>query len=114
MTRFSRKRSGPPGESLMKRLALATALLLGTAVLSAQPPTIGEFFDRFTTEWVRQNPNQAVNARFFSGAEQQALDRQLTPQTDEWGRSRRERARRGLADLARYDFSRLNTMDRRS
>jgi len=98
----------------MKRLALATVVLIGTAVLSAQPPTIGEFFDRFTTEWVRENPNQAVNARFFSGAEQQALDRQLTPQTDEWARSRRERARRGLADLARYDFSRLNTMDRRS
>ena len=98
----------------MKRLPLAAALLIGTAVLSAQPPTIGVFFDRFTTEWVRQNPNQAVNARFFAGAEQQALDRQLTPQTDEWARGRRELARRGLAELARYDFSRLNTMDRRS
>ena len=98
----------------MKRLVLAAALLMGAAVLSAQPPTIGEFFDRFTTEWVRQNPNQAVTARFFSGAEQQALDRQLTPQTDEWARRRRELARRGLAELARYDFSRLNTMDRRS
>ena len=98
----------------MKRLALAAALLIGAAALCAQPPTIGEFFDRFTTEWVRQNPNQAVNARFFSGAEQQALDRQLTPATDEWARSRRELARRGLAELARYDFPRLNTMDRRS
>ena len=98
----------------MKRLAFPAVMILAAATLAAQPPTIGEFFDRFTAEWVRQNPNQAISSRFFSGAQQQALDRQLTPATDEWARSRRELAKRGLDELKRYDFSRLNTMDRRS
>ena len=98
----------------MKRLFAAVFLALGVVTLVAQPATIGDFFDRFTAEWVRQSPNQAVGARYFTGAEQQALDRQLTPATDAWARSRRDLAKRGLAELARFDRTRLNKTDRLS
>ena len=74
----------------MKRSFLITILFASAIVTAtAQRPTVSEFFDRFTAEWIRQSPNQAIGARYFSGAEQQALDRQLTPQTDEWPESPR-------------------------
>lgn len=99
----------------MKRSFLITILFASAIVTAtAQRPTVSEFFDRFTAEWIRQSPNQAIGARYFSGAEQQALDRQLTPQTDEWNRSRRELAKRGLAELATFDPARMNKADRLS
>src|SRR6266446_8933806 len=99
----------------MKRCLFPVALfVLAGTTLVAQPATIGDFFDRFTAEWVRQNPDQAISARYFTGAEQQALERQLTPLTDEWARARRGLASRGLAELARFDLARLNKTDRLS
>lgn len=99
----------------MKRRLLITILFASAIVTAtAQRPTVSEFFDRFTTEWIRQSPNQAIGARYFSGAEQQALDRQFTPQTDEWNRNRREFAKRGLAELATFDPARMNKTDRLS
>ena len=99
----------------MKSRLLSIALFVfAVATLAAQPATIGDFFDRFTADWVRQSPDQAIGSRYFTGAEQQALERQLTPLTEAWARSRRELAKRGLAELARFDVSRLNKTDRLS
>jgi len=60
--------------------ALATALLWAASLL-AQTPSIDDFFRDFTTEWVRGNPNLATSNRYFTGDEQDRLERQLTPQT---------------------------------
>lgn len=87
---------------------------LGVVTLPAQQPTIGDFFDRFTAAWVRHSPNQAISTRYFTGSEQQALERQLTPSSSEWARSRRELAQRGLAELQTFDRARLNRTDRLS
>ena len=65
--------------------------------------SIDDFFRTFTDEWVRSNPNQAIQARYFTGPEQDALEVQMTPLTREWRHRRIEMARRGLAELAKFD-----------
>jgi hypothetical protein len=60
-----------------RRLAAVLVLTLATVTVGAQPPTIGDFFDRFTADWIRSNPDQAVSTRYFSGEEQRALERRV-------------------------------------
>ena len=82
-----------------------------SGVLAAQPD-IGEFFDRFTAEWVRADPQLATTSQYFSGEEQAKLDAQLTPIGAKIIRERVERARRGLAELRRFDRKRLTASQR--
>jgi uncharacterized protein (DUF885 family) len=56
--------------------------------------------DRFAEEWVRANPQLATSTQYFEGAQQDALDRQLTPQTRE--------QRRKMVDLAKAGVTRLD------
>ena len=49
------------------------------------------FADTLAAEWVRADPQAASALQYFNGAEQDALDRQLTPIT------REARAARGAA-----------------
>ena len=58
-------------------------------------PSMDDFFRDFTADWVRHDPNLATSARYFSGDEQDRLERQLTPQTLDWKRDRIQRARQG-------------------
>ena len=99
---------------MTRRLAAVALVLAATAAVRAQPPTIADFFDRFTADWIRSNPDQATGARYFTGDEQRNLERQLTPVTEAWSNSRRDLARRGLAELSRFDLSRVNKTDRLS
>ena len=99
---------------MTRRLATFALVLVAAATVSAQPPTIADFFDRFTADWVRSSPDQATSTRYFSGEEQRSLERQLTPVTEAWAKSRRDLARRGLAELSRFDVSRVNKTDRLS
>ena len=73
----------------------------------APQASIDDFFNRFTDQWVRSNPNQAIQSRYFTGAEQDALEVQITPLTREWRHRRVEMARQGLAELAKFDPARL-------
>ena len=99
---------------MTRRLAAVALVFAAIAAVRAQPQTIADFFDRFTADWIRSNPDQATNARYFTGEEQRNLERQLTPATEAWAKSRRDLARRGLAELSRFDLSRVNKMDRLS
>ena len=54
----------------MRAIALAVLLLAAPLAYSA---TIDEFFDRFTAEWVRGNPDLATALRYISGEEQKRL-----------------------------------------
>jgi uncharacterized protein (DUF885 family) len=83
------------------------ALPLAVSLAHAQPQPIEDFFETFTAEWVRANPNLAISTGYFSGEEQRLLEQQLTPLGPEQRRAQLERARRGLAQLARYDLSTL-------
>jgi len=74
--------------------------------------TIADFFREFTDDWVRHDPELATATRYFSGAEQDRLERQLTPRTLDWRRDRIRRARQGLAALRTFDRARLTDAQR--
>jgi hypothetical protein len=60
----------------------AVCILLFSLIAAAQAQrTIDSFFDEFTAKWIRGNPNQAVATRYFTGPEQDQLERQLTLDT---------------------------------
>ena len=87
---------------LTRRSAIA---ILGAGAAFAQnlTRTIDDFFRDFTAEWIRINPNLATSLRYFTGEEQDRLERQLTPLTLASARQRLQVARKGLADLSKFD-----------
>ncbi len=91
--------------------AFATALLLAVS-LPGQTPNIDDFFRDFTATWVRGNPNLATSSRYFTGEEQDRLERQLTPQTVAYRRARIQLAKQGLAQLQKFDRSKLTPTQR--
>jgi uncharacterized protein (DUF885 family) len=94
----------------------AWALLLPTLALGQAKPTshpgVDAFFARFTDEWVRADPDLATGARYFSGEEQSQLEQQLTPRTRAYTLERIKRARRGLAELQKFDRSKMSEAQR--
>ena len=111
MNEFTRR------ELLAGGLALGVAPIVNSLRIEAhQKPdgarTIADFFREFTDDWVRHDPGLATATRYFSGAEQDRLERQLTPHTLDWRRDRIRRARQGLAELRRFDRARLTDAQR--
>ena len=72
------------------------------AALGQTKTTIGDFFTRITDEWMRLNPDSATYYRYFTGAEQDALDRKIAPLTLAEAKMRIAFARKGLADLKKF------------
>ncbi|HVZ66132.1 MAG TPA: DUF885 domain-containing protein [Lacunisphaera sp.] len=106
--------------------ALVPALGLAVAAL-AQParpasptsvdlittqPNFDQWVDTFCDEWMRANPDLATQAQYFTGATQDALDRKLTSIAKSARAERTAIARRGLADLARFEARRLSADQR--
>ena len=87
-------------------VAFALATVVAGAGPRAQQRSLEDFFRDFGAEWVRANPNQAVSTRYLTGAEQDRLERQLTPLTADWQRQRIRLAQRGLAELRGLDRTR--------
>jgi len=100
--------------STSRRGFLAAGITSGASLVLAQnsPQTIDDFFRDFTAEWVRHDPNLATSSRYFSGEEQDRLERQLTPQTLSWKRDRIQRARQGLAELRKFNRASLTETQR--
>jgi uncharacterized protein (DUF885 family) len=90
---------------------LAVAVIAGATVQSQQQ-TLTQFFDRFTDEWMRGSPNAATQSRYFSGEEQDRMERQVTPQTREYRQQRVKLAQRGLDELRRFDRARMTESER--
>src|SRR5262245_39794536 len=78
----------------------------------AQERSIDKFFADFTDEWVRRDPDLATATRYFSGAEQDRLEQQLTPNTRAFDLERIALARRGLSELAKFDTAKLSESER--
>src|SRR5262249_47981318 len=81
---------------------------------SSTTQNVDNFFRTFTDEWVRGNPNLAVSSRYFSGQEQDQLDRQLAPETDAYRRARIQLAKRGLTELRKFDHGKMTAAQRLS
>lgn len=104
----------------MNRRSLCSTLVAVTVLVTVasdigirgQGRSVGMFFDDFSAEWMRRRPSQSTASRYFSGTEQDRLDRQLTPETSEWRRETVEQARRGLKELASFDRSRMTDAER--
>ena len=91
-------------------LVIIAGVLVATA--SAQERSLDRFFETFTAEWMRGNPNAATSTRYFSGEEQDRLERQITPLAPSYRRERERLARRGLAELRRFDRARMTDAER--
>jgi uncharacterized protein (DUF885 family) len=98
--------------ALTLALAATPAAVKGQAAQGRQGPTIAAFFDDFSAEWMRRRPSQSTQSRYFAGAEQDRMDRQLTPETTAWKRETAEQARRGLKELAAFERSRMSDTER--
>jgi uncharacterized protein (DUF885 family) len=96
----------------MKKLSIPLVLFAVLVGSAQQRPTVGEFFDAFTAEWMRANPNLAASTRFFSGAEQDAFERQLSPETPAFRHARAVLAQKGLKELATFDRARMTDTER--
>jgi uncharacterized protein (DUF885 family) len=99
----------------MRKIILFLLLICAMTVSAAQVQTsqsIDKFFSDFTAEWMRDNPNGATSSRYFTGDEQNRLERQLTPETDAYRRERIKLARRGLDDLRKFDRARMSELQR--
>ena len=53
---------------------------------------------------MRLDPNRAASTRYFTGEEQAALERRLTPETRAWRHARVELAKKGLAELGKLEY----------
>jgi uncharacterized protein (DUF885 family) len=79
---------------------------------AAQQQTLDSFFRDFTADWVRNDPNLARRTRYFSGDEQDRLERQLTPRTRAYREARIARAKRGLAELKTFNRAQMSESER--
>ena len=109
---------------------LAFALLLATgacgsatpSTTSAPPTTSFDVWsEAFSQEWLRDAPQSATRVQYFTGAEQDTLDRQLAL-IGEWGNTygaaaasrRASLARRGREELQRYPAATMTPQQRTS
>lgn len=91
---------------------------VGASQLAPQPapaghlPALDAFFTRLTDAWMESDPDSAIDKAYFSGEKQDRMEQQLTPMTREHKLMRIALARRGLAELDRFDLSRASAMQR--
>ncbi len=90
------------------------ALLFVSACAAAQSIPIDRFFDEFTDEWMRANPTLATLNRYFTGAEQERLERQVSSPSIANARTLIALRRRALATLASYPRELLTPQQRLS
>ena len=99
---------------MMIRLTWLLAIVAAgiTSGSSLEQRTIDDYFNDFTSGWVRSSPNQAIATRYFTGAEQDRLEQQLSPETVEYRRSRIQLAKHGLEGLRHFDRAAMAPIQR--
>jgi uncharacterized protein (DUF885 family) len=83
------------------------AIAAAAPLVAADATGIDQFFDSFLEKWVMANPEQATSMRLFSGDVQDQLDAKLADISDEAAHARIARAKEGLAELKKFDRSKL-------
>lgn len=95
---------------MLRSIAFVLAVIAAPVVAAER--SLADFFREFTDEWMRGNPNAAAATRYFSGAEQTAFERSLTPETRAWRHARVALAKKGLAELAKFERSKMTHDER--
>jgi len=88
---------------MQRRTFCLAAAAAGAEIAIGQARTIDSFFNEFTDEWVRNSPSLATSQRYFTGAEQDRLERMIAPVTPEEAKKTIALARKGLAGLRAFD-----------
>ena len=101
---YARARTAAAIATLFVPLVLGTAApqiaAAATATQAVKPnAAFDTWSDRFAADWVRANPQLATSTQYFTGAEQDALDRQLTPLTQAHRKKMIALAKAGVARL---------------
>jgi uncharacterized protein (DUF885 family) len=95
------------------RFSLGLLLAAASAALvHAAAPSFDQWADAFAADWMRASPQAATSQQYFTGAEQDALDRRLTPITREARAARVALAKRGLDELKQFDRTQLDASQR--
>ena len=103
--------------------AIAALLVVPAAVSASATPAAASFdawAENLAADWMRANPSAATAAQYFSGDEQDALDRRLTAVDAQYGTPLQAsdlaayvaRARKGLHELRRFRRDRLSMVQR--
>ncbi len=96
-------------------LLAAAATTLSTLSLPkgfAHDPKFDTWAESVAADTMRAAPTFATSTQYFSGAEQDTLDRKLTPISKEYRAERVARAKKVLAELAQFDRSKLDASQR--
>jgi uncharacterized protein (DUF885 family) len=96
----------------MKILRVCAGLLALCPSLRAADAAFDRLVDTLSADWMRADPEAATSHQYFTGAEQDALDRQLTSITKEARAARVARARSGLDALRKFDRTHLDSTQR--
>jgi uncharacterized protein (DUF885 family) len=100
---------------------LVFAVSAGSAAAKPAPDAgFDQFAQNLAAEWMRANPMAATTTQYFSGAEEDALDRQLTAVESPYGIPLRDadlaayvaRAEKGLSELKHFPRERLSEVQR--
>ncbi|MEY2879782.1 MAG: hypothetical protein RLZZ15_2162 [Verrucomicrobiota bacterium] len=102
----------PLPRPLFALAAFFSAALFVTPPARAADHAFDAWADAFAAEWMRANPAAATTQQYFSGAEQDALDRLLTPIGPAARAARVALAQRGLAELGKFDRTQLDGAQR--
>src|SRR5262249_5587049 len=100
---------------------LAALLSFAAASVLAAAPSFDDWSEGFAAQWVRAKPQLATRTQYFTGAEQDALDRQLSL-SDGFGGSfgvsaaqaTAKLAQSGLAELQRFPPEGMSAQQRTS
>jgi uncharacterized protein (DUF885 family) len=104
--------------ALAARAGLAASVTTGLAGCAQWAPTrtvpadFDTWADGFAADWVRLSAERATFTQFFSGAEQAAFERQLTPQTAAHRERQRQLVRQGLTELQTFNSNSLTPTQR--
>ena len=71
--------------------------------LPAPERTVDDFFRAFTDEWMRSTPTWRRSGRYFTGAEQDAFERQIEPGPCSIAMPNARLVRKGLQELRSFD-----------
>lgn len=95
---------------LLSTLAVCCAALAAGA--ADAPPSFDAWLERFTLDWVRRQPGATTGKGYFPAAEQDQLDRELTPVTEKFARELAAVAQHGLGELQQFDPAKLTASQR--